>query len=179
MDSEGLAVFKGLINSENNLSSIDLSNTQLDSKGLKILAGVVNFTAIRELNLANNELTRDLDYDEPHMTVIDRSGFNTFFDVLKGNQALSKLDLSNNDLRSDGLITLSKALKSSSIKQLNIAHNRLTDTDHRNMSSESYSGVIQFTEDMKDMGSLVSLNLAKNELGVEGAKHVAEVLPKW
>ena len=28
-------------------------------------------------------------------------------------------------------------------------------------------------------GSLVSLNLAKNDLGVEGAKHVAEVLPKW
>ena len=27
--------------------------------------------------------------------------------------------------------------------------------------------------------SLVSLNLAKNELGVEGAKRVAEVLPKW
>jgi hypothetical protein len=28
-------------------------------------------------------------------------------------------------------------------------------------------------------GALVYLNLAKNELGVEGAKHVAEVLSKW
>ena len=40
------------------------------------------------------------------------------------------------------------------------------------------SGVIKFTEDMKDMGSLVSLNLANNNLGAKGAKHVAEVLPK-
>ena len=28
-------------------------------------------------------------------------------------------------------------------------------------------------------GSLVSLNLANNNLKAEGAKHVAEVLPKW
>ena len=33
--------------------------------------------------------------------------------------------------------------------------------------------------DINDSGSLVSLNLAQNELGVEGAKHVAEVLLKW
>jgi hypothetical protein len=32
---------------------------------------------------------------------------------------------------------------------------------------------------LQDMGSLVSLSLANNNLGVEGAKHVAEVLPKW
>ena len=35
------------------------------------------------------------------------------------------------------------------------------------------------TELFEAEGSLVSLNLARNELGVEGAKHVAEVLPKW
>ena len=28
-------------------------------------------------------------------------------------------------------------------------------------------------------GSLASLNLAKNYLGAQGAKHIAEVLPKW
>ena len=32
---------------------------------------------------------------------------------------------------------------------------------------------------LKRNWSLVSLNLAENELLVEGAKHVAEVLPKW
>ena len=28
-------------------------------------------------------------------------------------------------------------------------------------------------------GSLASLNLAENQLGPKGAKHIAEVLPKW
>ena len=31
----------------------------------------------------------------------------------------------------------------------------------------------------QEKGALVSLNLANNDLGVVGAKHVAEVLPKW
>ena len=30
---------------------------------------------------------------------------------------------------------------------------------------------------IKDMGALVSLSLARNDLGVEGAKHIAEILP--
>ena len=32
---------------------------------------------------------------------------------------------------------------------------------------------------IKDNAALVSLNLAQNDLGAEGAKHVAEVLPTW
>jgi hypothetical protein len=38
---------------------------------------------------------------------------------------------------------------------------------------------VLIASDISDMGSLVSLNLASNMLGVEGAKRVAEVLPKW
>ena len=34
-------------------------------------------------------------------------------------------------------------------------------------------------EDIQDKGALVSLNLANNKLGVEGAKHLAKVLPTW
>ena len=30
-----------------------------------------------------------------------------------------------------------------------------------------------------DSGALVSLNLANNNLGVEGAQHLAKVLPRW
>jgi Ran GTPase-activating protein (RanGAP) involved in mRNA processing and transport len=41
------------------------------------------------------------------------------------------------------------------------------------------SGMSILANASQDMGSLVSLNLAENELGVEGARHVAEVLPKW
>jgi hypothetical protein len=67
---------------------------------------------------------------------------------------LFELDLSKNDLRSEGLSAVSEALKSTSIKQLNIAGNLVTYNQQR---QKDMSGVIKFTEDMKDMGSLSSL----------------------
>ena len=38
---------------------------------------------------------------------------------------------------------------------------------------------ILLAPEMEANWSLVSINLAQNALGAEGAKHVAEVLPKW
>jgi hypothetical protein len=96
--------------------------------------------------------------------------------LFEAKGTFSKLDLSKNDLRSEGLSAVSEALKSTSIKHLNIADNNLT--KNQNYDTDM-SGVIKFAEDMKDMGSLVSLNLAKNDLKDEGAKHVAKVLPRW
>jgi hypothetical protein len=64
------------------------------------------------------------------------------------------LDLSKNNLRSEGLSVVSEALKSTSIKQLNIAENNLSINQQRD---KDMSGVIKFTEDMKDMGSLSKL----------------------
>ena len=89
---------------------------------------------------------------------------------------MSELDLSKNNLRLEGLSAVSEALKSTSIKQLNIAENKLT----YNQQEQMYmSGVTKFAEDILDMVALVSLNLAHNFLQAAGAKHIAEVLPKW
>ena len=71
--------------------------------------------------------------------------------------SLSKLDLSKNDLRSEGLSAVSEALKSTSIKQLNIAENMLM---HNPQGNSDMSGVIKFTGDMKDMGSLSKLTFS-------------------
>ena len=35
------------------------------------------------------------------------------------------------------------------------------------------------SHEIQDMGALVSLNLANNKLGAEGAQHLAKVLPTW
>jgi hypothetical protein len=75
---------------------------------------------------------------------------------------LSELNLSNNDLRSEGLSVVSEALKSTSIKQLNIADNMLTCNQQ---GQNDMSGVIKFANDMKDMGSLSSVDLLKNNMG--------------
>jgi Ran GTPase-activating protein (RanGAP) involved in mRNA processing and transport len=65
-----------------------------------------------------------------------------------------------------GLIALAKSI--SNLKELNISDNCL-----------KAEGVKILVPALEANGSLVSLNLAKNELGVQGAKHVAEVLPEW
>jgi hypothetical protein len=79
--------------------------------------------------------------------------------LFEAKGSLSKLDLSKNELRSEGLSAVSEALKSTAIKKLNIAENALAfnQQHHKDMS-----GVIKFTEDMKDMGSLSSLILKGN-----------------
>ena len=85
---------------------------------------------------------------------------------------MSKLDLSKNELRSEGLSAVSEALKSTAIKQLNIAENHLTfnTQDLRDMS-----GVIKFAEDMKDMGSLASLDISDNSIGDEQEAKIKQI----
>ena len=92
------------------------------------------------------------------------------------NGALAKLDLSKNDLRSEGLKSLSEVLNSTSIAQLNLANNNL---NYNAQVDSDMSGVIKFAQDIQDNGALVSLNLANNRLGAEGAKHLATALPYW
>jgi hypothetical protein len=95
---------------------------------------------------------------------------------IEDSGVLSELDLSKNQLDSDDLSTVSEALKSTSIKQLNIADNFIT---CRQISQRNLSFLIKFAKDMKDMGSLVSLNIANDDLRAEGAKHLAEGLLEW
>jgi hypothetical protein len=55
-------------------------------------------------------------------------------------------------------------------------------TDGREMKSGkpegTISGAIVIADAIKDMEAMTSLNLASNDLGVEGAKFIAAVLPK-
>ena len=86
--------------------------------------------------------------------------------------SLSKLDLSKNNLRSEGLSVVSEALKSTLIKQLNIAENNLM---YNTQGEEDMSGVIKFTEDMKDMGSLASLDISDNHTGDEQEAKIKQI----
>jgi Ran GTPase-activating protein (RanGAP) involved in mRNA processing and transport len=90
--------------------------------------------------------------------------------------SLSELDLSENDLRSEGLSVVSEALKlttkSTSIKQLDIAENNLT---YNTQDEEDMSGVIKFTEDMKDMGPLASLDISNNGIGSEQEAKIKQI----
>jgi hypothetical protein len=83
---------------------------------------------------------------------------------MKDKGSLSELDLSKNNLRSEGLSAVSEALKSTSIKQLNIAENRRAS----NQGRKDMSGVIKFAEDMKDMGSLSKFTFSGDSSNLPG-----------
>ena len=85
-----------------------------------------------------------------------------------------KFDSSTNKLRANGAKTLAGALKGNQVMQeLNIADNELSWDANRN---DDMSGVIAISDAIPTMGALTSLNLAKNQLGAEGAKHVAKAI---
>ena len=86
---------------------------------------------------------------------------------------MSELNLAGNEIGGEndkaGMQALAAALKT---------HGTITDLD-LSKNGLSAKDVLILAPAIGAMGSLVSLNLADNELGVEGAMHVAEVLPKW
>ena len=84
------------------------------------------------------------------------------------------LNLANNEIFADvhdagATPALAEALKKTT---------KLTGLDISNNFMKAVQVEI-LTPALQGMGSLVSLNLANNDLRVEGAKHIAEALPKW
>jgi hypothetical protein len=67
---------------------------------------------------------------------------------------------------------LAEAISKSQIVSLDVSRSKLTWTD--NGSEYSMEGIIALANVIKDMGAMTSLNLAANDLGVEGAKIIAE-----
>ena len=82
------------------------------------------------------------------------------------------MDLSKNKLRSEGLSALAGAFNKTAITSLNLAENQLS--WNSNIETDM-SGVIKFTEDMKDMGSLSKLKMDRYELPVQEIKTATEL----
>jgi hypothetical protein len=131
-------------------------------EGLSALADVIP-TSIVKLNLANNAVTN---------SGTNMSGVVKFANAIQDMGSLSELDLSKNNLRSEGLSVVSEALKSTSIKQLNIADNMVT---YNQRNQQDMSGVIKFAEDVKDMGSLASLDISDNNIGDEQEAKIKQI----
>ena len=94
------------------LFKLDISGNDLREPGCSVLAAALSSTQITDLNVASNKLTRSM--NQQHF---DFSGITKFAEAIKDMGSLSELDLSNNNLRSEGLSVVSEALKSASIKR--------------------------------------------------------------
>ncbi len=90
---------------------------------------------------------------------------------------MASVNLAGNKLRAPGLKALSQALKGSKISVLNISNCELY--ANAEYTADEFSGITQFCEDIHDMGALVTLDISGNEIGAEGAKHLAPALQEW
>jgi hypothetical protein len=97
-------------------------------------------------------------------------------DAIPDMRALTKLDVSENNLHVDGGKALAAGIKGNQvITELNIAGNALG-TESEYPHNSDMSGVTALADAIPDMGALTSLNLSSNTLCVGGAKIVADAI---
>ena len=87
---------------------------------------------------------------------------------------LKSAKLGYNDIGDEGVIAISEALKTNStLTELGLESLRSS----RNKIGPA--GAQALADMLKVNSALTSLNLQDNNIGVEGGKAIAEVLPKW
>jgi hypothetical protein len=88
--------------------------------------------------------------------------------------AMTKFDISSNEIRAEGGKALAAGLKGNKvIKELNISSNSLGENSEY---AADTSGFIAIADVIPGMRAMTSLDLASNSLMVEGAKIVAEAI---
>jgi hypothetical protein len=87
---------------------------------------------------------------------------------------LTKFDISKNNLRAEGGMALAAGLRGNQvITELNIASNNLCWT---NGAAADMSGVVALADIIPDMRAILSVNLLKNNIGVEQAQALVVIL---
>ena len=93
-----------------NLKEFRISNNELeDFAGLKLAEGMLKNTNLKVCHVAGNKLSSEV--------------ASTFAQVVKGNEQLKDLDLSNNLFIMDELQLLAQAFKDSNVELLNVRGN--------------------------------------------------------
>jgi Leucine-rich repeat (LRR) protein len=98
-------------------------------------------------------------------------GFIALASAIPDMRALTKFDISKNDLRAAGGMALTAGLKGNQvITELNIGSNTLG-LDRYNRADTS--SVVAIIDGIRDMGALTKLDISKNSLGAEGGRALA------
>jgi Ran GTPase-activating protein (RanGAP) involved in mRNA processing and transport len=148
---------------------LSLKSNRLGVNGGKVLVeGLKGNSVLKELNIADNELTD---------SGTDMSGIIALAAVIPDMRAMTKFDISSNDLPAEGGKALAAGLKGNqAITELNISDNRL---GQNSVYGEDTSGVIAIANAIPDMGALLSLNLATNRLYASGTTPPPPRVRSW
>lgn len=151
-NSDWLVALSGAVNGMPRLSSLDLSWNTIDEEGMKCLADVVaGNRTLTSLKLSMCDLTTK------EMRVLAAG--------LKRNTTLDNLDLSGNNINWEGAKFLSDSLMSNpKLQNLTLKSNNLGDEGVKAIAA------------LFDSRSTFSVNLRFNEMGVSGAKALAEAI---
>jgi hypothetical protein len=137
------------------------------------------------MRMANMKILCEVPFKDKTLTELDVSGKNFGMEealvvagYLDGNGAISSVNLLQNKIGSDQAEALASILKEHpTLKSLcgNRGNEAKLDMSGKKMDA---SDAIMLAAEIVGNGAMTSLNLASNELGVEGAKIIAACLPK-
>eukprot|EP00937_MAST-01D_sp_MAST-1D-sp2_P006035 g6035.t1 len=112
-----------------------------------------------------------------NLKVQNMSGVIALAEALQFNSALTSVNLLNNSIGKDGASAILHACKSSTTLKTVLG---LADQTEANFRGKYWgvAGAILMSAELMVNSALTSLNLYDNNIGVEGGKTIAEVLPK-
>jgi hypothetical protein len=153
------------------LTLLDISNNGIGHHYYRGRRGQYNY-----LHTGDSKLNRN---DEPPEGLVP-IGVIVVADAIKNNGALKTFDISRNFFCAAGAKALVEGLKGNQVlTELNLAGNMMGKASTAQDAKSDMSGIIALADVIPGgMGAVMSLNLASNDLGVEGAKIIAACLPK-
>jgi hypothetical protein len=150
------------------MTKLDISDNDMRADGCKAVAGALKGkNTLTELNIASNDMTYGSGWG-------DMSAIITLADAIPDMRALTSLNLSGNKL---GTFVSPGGWSSEPGDAWKYRHadGRKTNTKPEGEKFKS-EGIIAIADAIPDMGAMTSLNFSYNELGAEGAVHVAEAI---
>ncbi|XP_067883853.1 dynein regulatory complex subunit 5-like [Heterodontus francisci] len=153
IDDEKLRVLVKYMLNHPSLVELDLSHNLIEDNGAKVVAKLLHKTKLEKVNLCNNR--------------ISAYGARAIAYKVRRFSTLKSLNIRLNQIGDEGGEALARALMKSSVEEINLASNELTE-----------SVAIIFSELLMKNQTLTSIDLSCNNLGLEGGKQLQEGMSK-
>eukprot|EP00935_MAST-01C_sp_MAST-1C-sp1_P001164 g1164.t1 len=179
-DASGVTALADAIGKHQALTSLNLADNWLESKGAKHVAEAIKVNHSPEQVDDPGVIAYVDHYNVIELKDISQEHFGQVPKVTaipKAKGALAKLDISKNALCAAGGTALAEGLKDNQIiTELKLADNSLGKVGTGPFDRSDMSGVVAIADAIPTMGALTALDLSSNDIGPEGAKHIAEAV---
>jgi hypothetical protein len=170
-DYRGIAALAHGISGNGALFSVDVGNNDIPVDKLQEIDQAVRSNRLRLIREDSNNSLSEIDLSSRYLDAKDAI---VVAEYIEDNEALTKFNISTNSLYAAGAKALAEGLKGNQvITELNIADNNL---GYNPCVGTDMSGVIALADVIPDMRAISSVNLLKNEIGIDQAKALASML---